>query len=63
MCSVMLTIQRAYVTASPDVGLDPEWVKSVIAYNEALQEAGVLLAFNSLRRPSRARGCRSAIRR
>lgn len=63
MCSVMLTIQKAYETASPDVKLDPERVRSVIAYNEALQEVGVLLALNGLHPPSRARGCRSAIRR
>ncbi len=49
---MMLMIPKGYETAPPDVKLDPERVKSMMAYNEALQEAGVLLALDGLHPPS-----------
>lgn len=49
---MMLMIPKGYESAPPDVKLDPERVKSMMAYNEALQEAGVLLALDGLHPPS-----------
>lgn len=49
---MMLMIPKGYETAPPDVKLDPERVKSMMAYNEALQAAGVLLALDGLHPPS-----------
>lgn len=49
---MMLMIPKGYETAPPDVKLDPARVKSMMAYNEALQEAGVLLALDGLHPPS-----------
>ena len=49
---MMLMIPKGYETAPPDVKLDPERVKSMMAYNEALKEAGVLLALDGLHPPS-----------
>ena len=49
---MMLMIPKGYEIAPPDVKLDPERVKSMMAYNEALQEAGVLLALDGLHPPS-----------
>ena len=45
---MMLMIPLCYETAPPDVQLDPERVKAMMKYNEALQEAGVLIALDGL---------------
>ena len=49
---MMLMIPLGYETAPPDVQLDPERVKSMMKYNEALKEAGVLIALDGLHPPS-----------
>jgi hypothetical protein len=49
---MMLMIPLGYETAPPDVQLDPERVKSMMQYNQALQEAGVLIALDGLHPPS-----------
>ena len=49
---MMLMIPLGYETAAPDVQLDPERVKSMMKFNEALQEAGVLIALDGLHPPS-----------
>jgi hypothetical protein len=49
---MMLMIPKGYETAPPDVKLDPERVKAMMAYNESLQKAGVLLALDGLHPPS-----------
>jgi hypothetical protein len=49
---MMLMIPLGYETAPPDVQLDPERVKAMMKYNEALQEAGVLIALDGLHPPS-----------
>ena len=49
---MMLMIPLGYETAAPDVELDPERVKAMMKYNEALQEAGVLIALDGLHPPS-----------
>lgn len=49
---MMLMIPLGYETAQPDVQLDPERVKAMMAYNEALKEAGVLIALDGLHPPS-----------
>ena len=49
---MMLMIPLGYETAAPDVQLDPERVKAMMKYNEALQEAGVLIALDGLHPPS-----------
>lgn len=49
---MMLMIPRGYETAPPDVKLDPERVAAMMRYNEALQEAGVLIALDGLHPPS-----------
>ena len=49
---MMLMIPLGYETAPPDVQLDPERVKAMMAYNEALKEAGVLIALDGLHPPS-----------
>ena len=49
---MMLMIPKGYETAPPDVKLDAERVKSMMAYNESLQKAGVLLALDGLQPPS-----------
>jgi len=49
---MMLMIPKGYETAAPDVKLDAERVKSMMAYNESLQKAGVLLALDGLHPPS-----------
>ena len=48
---MMLMIPLGYETAPPDVQLDPERVKSMMKFNEALQEAGVLVALDGLHPP------------
>ena len=49
---MMLMIPLGYETAPPDVQLDPERVRAMMKYNEALQEAGVLIALDGLHPPS-----------
>jgi hypothetical protein len=49
---MMLMIPLGYETASPDVQLDPERVASMMRYNEALKEAGVLITLDGLHPPS-----------
>jgi hypothetical protein len=49
---MMLMIPLGYETAPPDVQLDPERVKSMMKYNQALKDAGVLLALDGLHPPS-----------
>src|ERR1044072_5275993 len=49
---MMLMIPLGYETAPPDVQLDPERVKAMMKYNEALKEAGVLVTLDGLHPPS-----------
>ena len=49
---MMLMIPLGYETASPDVQLDPERVTAMMKYNEALSEAGILIALDGLHPPS-----------
>lgn len=49
---MMLMIPLGYETAPPEIELDPERVKAMMKYNEALQEAGVLIALDGLHPPS-----------
>ena len=45
---MMLMIPLGYETAPPDVQLDPERVRAMMKYNEALQKAGVLITLDGL---------------
>lgn len=49
---MMLMIPLGYETAPPDVQLDPERVKTMMKYNEALKDAGVLVTLDGLHPPS-----------
>jgi hypothetical protein len=49
---MMLMIPKGYETAPPDVKLDPKRVKTMMAYNKALLEAGVLITLDGLHPPS-----------
>jgi hypothetical protein len=49
---MMLMIPKGYETAPPDVELDPERVRAMMKYNEALKEAGVLITLDGLHPPS-----------
>ena len=49
---MMLMIPLGYETASPDVELDPERMKAMMKYNEALKDAGVLITLDGLHPPS-----------
>ena len=49
---MMLMIPKGYESAGPELKLDPERVKSMMKYNEALQKAGVLLALDGLHPPA-----------
>jgi hypothetical protein len=49
---MMLMIPLGYETAPPDVQLDPERVAAMMKYNEALKEAGILIALDGLHPPS-----------
>ena len=49
---MMLMIPLGYETAAPDVQLDPERVTAMMKYNEALSEAGILIALDGLHPPS-----------
>jgi hypothetical protein len=45
-------IPQGYETAPPDVQLDPERVASMMKYNEALKDAGILVTLDGLHPPS-----------
>ena len=49
---MMLMIPKGYETAAPDVELDPARVAEMMKYNEALQQAGVLITLDGLHPPS-----------
>jgi hypothetical protein len=49
---MMLMIPLGYESAPREVQLDPERVKAMMKYNEALQEAGVLITLDGLHPPS-----------
>lgn len=49
---MMIVIPKDYATAEPDAVPDAEAVEKMMKYNEALQEAGVLLALDGLHPPS-----------
>ena len=49
---MMLMIPLGYETAPPDVKLDPERVSAMMKYNQALKDAGVLIALDGLHPPS-----------
>src|SRR5437868_12520919 len=49
---MMLMIPLGYETAPPDIQLDPERVKAMMKYNEALKDAGVLITLDGLHPPS-----------
>src|ERR1700716_3985980 len=49
---MMLMIPLGYETAPPDVQLDPERVRAMMKYNEALKNAGVLITLDGLHPPS-----------
>jgi hypothetical protein len=49
---MMLVIPKGYETAEPGTMPDAEGVEKMMAYNRALQEAGVLLALDGLHPPS-----------
>jgi len=48
----LLMIPQGYCSAPPDVQLDPERVKAMMKYNEALQQAGILITLDGLHPPS-----------
>src|SRR5712672_1858700 len=49
---MMLMIPLGYETAPANVQLDPERVAAMMKYNEALKDAGVLIALDGLHPPS-----------
>ena len=49
---MMLMIPLGYETAPPDVKLDPERMAAMMRYNEALNDAGVLITLDGLHPPS-----------
>jgi hypothetical protein len=49
---MMLMIPKGYETATPGTAPDPERVSAMMKYNQALKEAGVLLALDGLHPPS-----------
>lgn len=49
---MMLVIPKGYETAEPGTMPDAEQVAEMMKYNQALQEAGVLLALDGLHPPS-----------
>ncbi|SHK22400.1 Uncharacterized conserved protein [Bradyrhizobium lablabi] len=49
---MMLMIPLGYETAPPEIKLDPERVSAMMKYNQALKDAGVLLALDGLHPPS-----------
>jgi hypothetical protein len=49
---MMLMIPEGYEKVQPDKTPDPEAVKAMMAYNEELQKAGILLSLDGLHPPS-----------
>jgi len=49
---MMLMIPLGYCSVPPDAQLDPERVRAMMKYNEALQQAGVLITLDGLHPPS-----------
>ena len=49
---MMLMIPLGYETAPPDVKLDPERMRAMMKYNEALKDAGILITLDGLHPPS-----------
>jgi len=49
---MMLMIPLSYETAPPTVDLDPERVRAMMQYNQALKDAGVLITLDGLHPPS-----------
>ena len=49
---MMLMIPLGFETATPDVQLDPERVRAMMKYNEALKDAGILITLDGLHPPS-----------
>ena len=49
---MMLMIPKGYETAKPGTVPDPKAVERMMKYNEALKEAGVLIALDGLHPPS-----------
>jgi hypothetical protein len=49
---MMLMIPKGYETAAPGTAPDPERVSAMMKYNQALKEAGVLIALDGLHPPS-----------
>src|SRR3954462_11271551 len=49
---MMLMIPLGYESAPPNVQLDPERVAAMMRFNEALQQAGVLVTLDGLHPPS-----------
>ena len=49
---MMLMIPLGYETAPPGIDLDPERVRAMMKYNEALKDAGVLITLDGLHPPS-----------
>jgi hypothetical protein len=49
---MMLMIPKGYETAAPGTLPEPEAVERMMKYNEALQEAGVLITLDGLHPPS-----------
>ena len=49
---MMLMIPLGYETAPPEVQLDPERMRAMMKYNEALKDAGILITLDGLHPPS-----------
>ena len=49
---MMLVIPKGYATAAPSAMPDPKVVEKMMAYNQSLSEAGVLLALDGLHPPA-----------
>ena len=49
---MMLMIPKGYETAAPGTVLDAKAVEAMMKYNQALQQAGVLIALDGLHPPS-----------
>jgi hypothetical protein len=49
---MMLMIPKGYESAAPDAMPDPKAVAAMMKYNEALQNAGVLITLDGLHPPS-----------
>ena len=49
---MMLMIPLGFETAPPGIDLDPERVRAMMKYNEALKDAGVLITLDGLHPPS-----------